>query len=485
MKLFMCYSSVDQRICKQVANALEVHDVWYAGEVRVGQLWWQEILKQLEACEAMVYLLSPESVVSKYCRQEFDIAIKSGKIVIPILIRDKTNIPEHLEHLQYIDLSNGLTAETVKDLLNAMYLAEKHVKNSPQTTFELNSKIISMPKFDPKTVIGDIIRELENKHYENVIFLIDGAIRNNFQSQFIDLKRLLTDAKDALHRIQYEREAEDEYASIYALVRNPEMRDIGCDAFDRYREKYPDYDPHHIALACSSLQFPLLEWCTIPEGEVTIDRSDKRVIYHVDAFRIGKYPVTNAQFQLFIDAPDGYCQPHWWDFSDAACEWRTLHTDPIETRTRWGDHPRTNVSWFEAVAFARWLSHKTSLQIGLASGQQWQKAAQGDDSRQYPWGNRFDKTRCNMRDTKKRRTTSVSDHPKGVSPYGVMDMSGNVWEWCADTRKSEDETKTLLEGEIRGGSFFSPLKKLRVNNYMYLKLTDRYPTIGFRVMSKI
>jgi formylglycine-generating enzyme required for sulfatase activity len=104
------------------------------------------------------------------------------------------------------------------------------------------------------------------------------------------------------------------------------------------------------------------------------------------------------------------------------------------------------ISWFEAYTFTQWLSEKTGENIYLPTEQQWQRAAQGDDGRDYPWGNDWDSSHCNNdvdgQDWQKRidhgnTTSPVTQYEgKGDSPFGVVDMAGNVWEWTNSAYES-------------------------------------------------
>lgn len=117
---------------------------------------------------------------------------------------------------------------------------------------------------------------------------------------------------------------------------------------------------------------PPFEWIDIPAGQVTLEHD--RGTFDVFAFTIAKYPITYAQFQVFIDAPDGFYNSQWRKGLVAPRKF------PKEQEWKIADHPRERVSWYDAIAFCRWLSHKTGLNITLPTEQQWQRAAQGDDN---------------------------------------------------------------------------------------------------------
>ena len=171
--------------------------------------------------------------------------------------------------------------------------------------------------------------------------------------------------------------------------------------------------------------------------------------YWVEAFAIGKYPITNAQYDVFIDDQDGYRELRLVGlFARGAAVARVIIPSRAALRLKAADLPCTNISWYEAVAFCRWLSSKTGLEIMLPTEQQWQRAAQGDDGREYPWGDEFDPSRCNFGNNV-GRPTPVTKYALGASPYGVMNMSGNTWEWCL-TEWGTDSTRLKGNGRARG-----------------------------------
>jgi len=139
---------------------------------------------------------------------------------------------------------------------------------------------------------------------------------------------------------------------------------------------------------------------------------------HLDEYWIGKYPVTNAQYAVFAEAT-GRRLPEGWEGDR-----------PPEGKE---NHPVVNVSWWDAVAYCRWLAELTGRPYRLPTEAQWEKAARGTDERVYPWGNRWDSRKCNSREERKRGTTPVGAYsPAGDSPYGCADMVGNVLEWVTD-----------------------------------------------------
>lgn len=131
----------------------------------------------------------------------------------------------------------------------------------------------------------------------------------------------------------------------------------------------------------------------------------------VPEFLIYQYPVTVAQFRA-------YCQ---------ATGWRM----PKEPDWGWVDnHPMVNVSWEDSIQYATWANAL------LPTEAQWEKAARGTDGRWWPWGNEQDPARC-VCAANATTTQPVGSHPDGASPYGVEDMAGNVWEWCAASATGE------------------------------------------------
>jgi formylglycine-generating enzyme required for sulfatase activity len=193
---------------------------------------------------------------------------------------------------------------------------------------------------------------------------------------------------------------------------------------------------------------------------------------NLPAYAISRYPVTNAEFARFVEG-DGYTNPDYW--TDAG--WKQREEDGWTQPRYWEDEkwddpaqPVVGVSWYEAVAYCRWLTEKSGRDYRLPTEAQWEKAARGTDGRRYPWDNDWDPSRCNNKESGPGRTTPVGQYPDGDSPYGVGDLVGQVWEWCSskyggtDAKPrfgypyTPDEEREDLEGDdtriLRGGSWY-------------------------------
>lgn len=180
--------------------------------------------------------------------------------------------------------------------------------------------------------------------------------------------------------------------------------------------------------------------------------------FAVTDFYIAQYQVTYAQYQVFAESD--YDNPEWWhDFPE---DYQPQKLSGA--RTKIGNAPRDSVSWYQAVAYARWLDRKlreanllpdASMQVRLPTEWEWQWAAMnGAELRKYPWGE-WQEGYANTSEAGMNRTTAVGMYPHGKTQNGVLDMSGNLYEWCANNY-SDPEIIDAANPEnkvLRGGSF--------------------------------
>jgi serine/threonine protein kinase len=197
-----------------------------------------------------------------------------------------------------------------------------------------------------------------------------------------------------------------------------------------------------------------IEWVSIPAGEFLFGEEKRKV--KISAFQIAKYPVTNQQYKYFLLAHPKHNAPAYWKGRDF----------PVGK----AKHPVVGVSLYDAQAFCKWLGCR------LPTEEEWEKAARGVDGRTYPWGEVWENGKfCNNWDSKIGATTPVDRYAEGISPYGVWDMAGNVWEWTAS------EYQGPFMHVMRGGSWrlFSKLN-VRIIQRNWLVLDDLRDDIGFR-----
>ncbi len=513
MRLFLSYARVDQPVAIQIAEALSgLHEVWLDERLYAGQRWWEEIRRRLDWCEGFVYLLSPESVTSEYCLRELKLALDMNKHIFPALIRRGTELPESIRDIQYADLSGGLTFNAGAPLLNAIHRVEMDgyaPAGRGRTAMRWRPDELEEPvqvRSNVTAIISRAADAMEAGRYDEAVFLLKRAIEQGVQVQYISLDNMLKEAEAGLEEQMRQRASEVEYYSIVELIRRKRTRPLGILSFQDFHRDYPDYDPEGLAELVAADQggydsasvplpvmkprprpvIPMLEWCEVAPGQLLIvsgkNGHARRDVLPVNGFYISRYPVTNAQYDVFLDDPQGYAEPCWWDFSAAAQAWREKTPEPLVGKFQGANRPRENVTWFDAMAFCAWLSHKTNMQITLPTRQQWQRAARGDDGLLYPWGDEFDIQFSNTLESKVRMTSEVMRYGAGVSPYGVYDMAGNVWEWCLNSSYDDADVAAEKPRGVHGGSFMSPYERAQNHSYLPLNPESHFGSIGFRLV---
>ena len=241
-----------------------------------------------------------------------------------------------------------------------------------------------------------------------------------------------------------------------------------------------------------------IEFMEVPAGSFRMGEGEEQFSYTIPyAYKISRYPITNAQFAVFVQA-GGYKTAKYWQEAKSHGYWR-----PGEVRRRWyngqefmeewasapagygepftlANHPVVGVNWWEALAFTRWLTEQlrpagtlpagtlpAGWQVRLPSETEWEKAARGDDGRDFPWIGKIDPNRVNYGPTGIGSTSAVGCFSGGASLYGVEEMSGNVWEWTRSlydnylypaSGKALQQRENLAADDshsrvLRGGSF--------------------------------
>jgi len=274
----------------------------------------------------------------------------------------------------------------------------------------------------------------------------------------------------------------------------------------------PRFDPdcYHLPRTFRGAPEPLWGFVRIPAGpfvlgsrkgdkEAYSDEQPQQTLTIPYDYWMARYPVTVAQFGAFVTA-EGYENNGWWTSTGWSCrrgEWDSqvkedsykdwlkrrpaaLRGAPMwwDSQQRYPTRPIMGVSWFEAVAYCRWLEEQLQatdaisrasqseklgrFRVRLPSEAEWEKAARCGDARRYPWGDKnWDEERANINDSRIGHASPVGLYPRGANPWGLHDMAGNVWEWTqtlyASYPYSEKDGRNAPEAEgsriIRGGSW--------------------------------
>ena len=208
-------------------------------------------------------------------------------------------------------------------------------------------------------------------------------------------------------------------------------------------------------------------------------------------FAISQYEITVKEFALFVQSSGYKTEAEMKNgcYMRGGRSWKI----PAKDFTQEEDHPVVCVSWNDANAYVSWLSQQAGKTYRLPLESEWEYAARGDVDTDYAWGNDVGKARamCGFCDGKRIETGTVKVGLYEPNAYGVYDMSGNVWEWTSseyaypyDGRESEISKFGSTEGKraIRSGGWLNTAVDLRVSNRGVLGPTDRYSTLGIRVV---
>lgn len=241
-----------------------------------------------------------------------------------------------------------------------------------------------------------------------------------------------------------------------------------------------------------------MEMVFVPAGAFTMGSNDgfedEQPVHEVylDGYWIDKYEVNNEQFTLFMDEigyeTDAeqagqsfvYVDGSWEQVSGA--DW-AHPKGPTSGINGLSDHPVVHVSWNDAQDYCTWAGRR------LPTEAEWEKAARGTDGRIYPWGNEIPSVSLLNYDQNEGGTTVVGSYPAGASPYGVMDMAGNVWEWTADwydgnyysvsPDKNPTGPSSGKDRVLRGGSWGSIGRVVRSANRLRYNPDSAYNSYGF------
>ncbi|MBI5934536.1 MAG: SUMF1/EgtB/PvdO family nonheme iron enzyme [Chloroflexi bacterium] len=221
-------------------------------------------------------------------------------------------------------------------------------------------------------------------------------------------------------------------------------------------------------------------------------RENPSRVVQVAEFEIAHVPVTVGQYEAFLESGAAKEQ-QWW--SEAGWDWLKGRADGWGRKDRhvpdgWKNqlpksaHPVTGVTYFEAEAYCKWIGSVKRKSVRLPTEAEWEYAARGDDGRPFPWGEDFDPRLVNTLEAEIGATVEAASMPGDSSPFGVMDMCGNVQQWTSSAYAPPPH-EAVPAGKLcvaRGGSFNDTVFGSRASYRRGYPPGFFYPFLGFRLV---
>ena len=470
LKVFLCHSSNDKPAVREIYERLKAEtwiDPWLdEEELFPGQDWGLEIEKAVEETDTVLVFLSNNAVTKKgYVQKELRMVLRisdyqpDGTIFTIPLRLEKCAVPRALSMWQYLDLFPEIRQDwAYKRLLGGLKLRAKKLG------IDVDEKVASGKEQAASRQVASVQEKKARKLTEQE------RIEKRARELAIEIARK--------EREEREKKLAEEKA-----------RKLAIEMVRKEREKKLAEEAHRKNL----MENPAgIEWIKIPAGKFTMGSNDyvnEKPPHNVylDEYLIAKTPTTSAQFRKFIEA-GGYENKAFW--SEQGWEWclEEKRTHPyLWNDKKWSapTQPVIGVSWYEAEAFSTWANCR------LPSEAEWEKAARGTDGRKYPWGNeKPNKNLANFSDNVGKTTPVGKYSPAGDSPYGCVDMAGNVWEWTSslyknypyDATDGREDLSNAGSRVLRGGSWLYLEVDARASNRLrYLPdLSNDY--VGFRCL---
>jgi formylglycine-generating enzyme required for sulfatase activity len=529
-KIFISHSSKDQEItlrlidmvlarCLQVDRLDDIYCTSRQGEIEAGKDFLQDIYSNLsENCKIILLLLSNNYFDSPFCMTELGASWmlnkQEGIKIIPLMmpgtdrkILERT--PLRTLQVYLVDIKEDLVS-----LIDNISSGEIPKITSTSEIILATSKFVEQLASPNSEEILDqafssILHAFDNKLWSRAIEFADriqkeilpAVRREKYEDLCLKFNQCKSDQDR--HKVwQKYEELKDEYGNFIdqenilikihpvttyleklALANgNPEIRRALLTIAD------PNTGPTERKYIGDELQkvgdirqgvginkngIPEIDWIAIPKGKFLFG-PDQEIENITRDYKISRYLTTNLQFRTFLESED---LATWLE----ACE----RKNKDEFSLGIDNHPVVSVSWLEARAFCKWLSQKINSVIQLPTHFQWQKAARGNKGRIYAYGNNADTSLGNTVENSLGGTIAVGMFPFGSSPYGLLDISGNVWEWTYTIDSKRSEKSELEKRVLTGGSFNYACDRDRVYSHSAQPETYRSERGGFRISQEI
>lgn len=478
---FISYSTRNSIFVQSLADELSKagKKVWFDQKrdplegIPRGTRWWEEIQQGISNAANLLFIISPESMVSPYCNAELAYALKEEKRIVTVLYCEGSSPRDTLETINTaidaIDSTQNVPEVISADISNLRSLTRRNWLEISQIQFVVAHS---------SDAVDHIVQQVADAIDLDIQWL-----------------RLWNDFRQAVQLWAESGKDDDFLWGQKRLARIREAASARGQGFDDLQQEFAlpetqrllleldNIDTPHARRSEISLRLhtlgdprpgigvvdgvPDIVWCAIPAGQVAIEGKT----FQVAPFYMAKYLITYPQFQAFLDSEDGFENDTWW---------QGLHQDGIkqpmkEQRQRYSNYPRDSVSWYQAMAFTRWLNHRlhgyafhpenapfhsiginNGVEVRLPMEWEWQHAAtSGNPRNKYPWGD-WDGRLANTSESGIGRSTAVGMYPAGRTEMGLLDMAGNLWEWCLNDFQSLGvKINTIHRKTVRGGSWFN------------------------------
>lgn len=511
--LFVSYSRDDKHWTYELAQALrdELDLTAFVDyrSIHVGVDWWQTICENLEGCDCVIYVMTPRSIESIYCRAEIGYALALNKPILPVMLKPCA-FPDELSarRVQYLTVTDALTIPQVllklqSGLLEIQGLIYEGVYNPPNPPPPRPPEPKPHDRRSADEVFDLAAEAAETGQLEAAETLFaqvaaadgGGRLGKRAQARLEELRSYQQVARRAAkpatqrdaralwgdHCAQFGDEF-DPLGLAGKLAEKPPEAPPPADsprpgsqtrsgeapemraALERARRfsgrRNRDWQP--FIATFPDLPIPDLPFCLVPAGAFRMgsdeysDEYDEKPVHDQrieQPFWISQHPVTNDQWRRAV-AAGAVEEPR----GAGALEW---YRDP-----KMGQAPVVGVNWFMARDFAAWLGCR------LPTEREWEYAARGVESWRYPWGDDWDPDKAVWKENSGGRPAAVTSKPEGASWVGALHLSGNVWKWTSslyqpypyregDGREADTGSRTDVQRVLRGGSFNYSTNNLR------------------------
>ncbi len=486
LDIFISYSRRDWDFVETLAGTLinSGKQIWFDRSkeplegIVAGSPWWDQIKMGIEAADNFLFIISPEAMISPYCNAEIAHAIQLDKRLVTVLLKegesDGSLIQAIDQAIDDIDDDVTLPATVSADITNLQSLTRRNwnrVIAVQYVPFDLNGGFA----YAFNQLLNGVDLDLEwIRQWSQFRQAVQLWQENDYNDAYLWPELRLAPIRDEISKRDHalnELEIEFLQPEQERLLAELEDLDTTHNRRSQIGLRLAELGDPRPGVGLRADGLPDVAWCEVLAGEVEIAKE----IFSVPRFYMAQYLITYAQYQAFVETEDGFYEAEWWaDFPEE------FQIQPLEMQQqRYANYPRDTLSWYQAVAFTRWLSSvlpndahppEKNWEIRLPTEWEWLWAASsGQPHYKFPWGHEWRENYANTNEAGLGRSTAVGMYPAGKIDCGASDINGNIREWCLNeyTRLNfKAKPHTIGAGVLRGGAFENPAS--------YARLTSRY-----------